>query len=82
MTRQLPVLLSLACLSAGPLAAQQVVPALKEDKPGLAAQATLSADSALHIARLRVPRGTVEGAGPQRHRRSKRGCPDRGGRRR
>lgn len=59
MHRQLPALLSLLCLSAGSLAAQQVLPALKEDKPGLAAQATVSADSALHIARLRVPRGTV-----------------------
>ena len=59
MSRQLPALLSLLVLSAGSLAAQQAVPALKEDKPGLAAQATVSADSAMHIARLRVPRGTV-----------------------
>lgn len=59
MTRQLPAVLSLLVLSAGSLAAQQAAPALKEDKPGLAAQATVSADSALHIARLRVPRGTV-----------------------
>jgi len=59
MSRQLPALLSLLVLSAGSLAAQQAVPALKEDKPGLAAQATVSADSAMHIAHLRVPRGTV-----------------------
>lgn len=59
MSRRLPAVLSLFVLSTMPLAAQQAVPVLKEDKPGLAAQATVSADSALRIARLRVPGGTV-----------------------
>ena len=50
---------AMSALSAISLAAQQALPALKEDKPGLAAQAVISPDSAIHLARLRVPRGTV-----------------------
>ncbi len=49
----------LTVLAAGTLAAQRPLPTLKEDKPGLAAQARITADSATRIAQARVPRGQV-----------------------
>ena len=55
----LPAAITLSLVSTAGLAAQQPTPALKEDKPGLAAQATITPDSATHLARLRVPRGRV-----------------------
>jgi uncharacterized membrane protein YkoI len=55
----LPAVIALSMASTAALAAQQPVPSLKEDKPGLAAQATITPDSATHLARLRVPRGSV-----------------------
>ena len=57
--RILTSVVALSSLATIWLAAQQALPALKEDKPGLAAQATIAPDSATHLARLRVPRGTV-----------------------
>lgn len=58
--RQLSSLIAFLVTSwIGSLSAQVRIPRLKEEHPGLAVQATISADSAWRVARAAVPNGLV-----------------------